>query len=196
MNKCIKCDVELEVDKNWYRSRMKCNGYICIPCHIAKAAEQAKHQMYVNGKRISVKHPLHKPGRYKTFSDAAFEGTYKADSIKEGYVYAITNRAWPNWVKIGMAIDAEDRLSGYQTSSPYRDYVLEHTVASNDRRKSEKEAHTRALPLATDSKGEWFKLSVEQAITILDNLNEYGHARPTKKADTHKEEDNIQGSLF
>jgi len=153
-------------------------------------------RMYVNGKEVSKKHPLHKPGKYKTFNDAAFEGTYKISSIKEGYVYVITNKAWPGWVKIGMAVDSEERLNSYQTSSPHRDYILEHSVASNDRRKSEKEAHTRALPLATDSKGEWFKLSVEQAITILDNLNEHGHARATKKADTHKKEDNLQGSLF
>ena len=26
-------------------------------------------QMYVNGKYISKSHPLHKPGRYKTFED-------------------------------------------------------------------------------------------------------------------------------
>ncbi len=153
-------------------------------------------RMYVNGKEVSKKHPLHKPGKYKTFNDAAFEGTYKISSIKEGYVYVITNKAWPGWVKIGMAVDAEERLNSYQTSSPHRDYILAHSVASNDRRKSEKEAHTRALPLATDSKGEWFKLSVEQAITILDNLNEHGHVRATKKADTHKKEDNLQGSLF
>ena len=196
MSNCIKCDVELEVDKNWYRSRMECNGYICIPCHIAKAAEQAKQQMYVNGKRISVKHPLHKPGRYKTFSDAAFEGTYKAESIKEGYVYVISNRAWPEWVKIGMAIDAEDRLNGYQTSSPYRDYTLEHTVYSDNRRESEREAHTKAAVVCKGNKGEWFKMSVKEAITILDNLNEHGHVRSTKKADTHKKEDNLQGSLF
>ena len=150
--------------------------------------------MYVNGKYISRKHPLHKPGKYKTFNDAAFAGTYKLESIKEGYVYVITNKAWPEWVKIGMAIDAEDRLNGYQTSSPMRDYVLEYSVASNDRRKSEKEAHTRALPLATDCKGEWFKMSVEQAITILDNLDE--QHRTVIKADTHEKEDNLQGSLF
>ena len=196
MYKCIKCDVELEVDKNWYRSRMECRGYICIPCHVAKAAEQAKRQMYVNGKRISVKHPLHKPGRYKTFSDAAFEGTYKAESIKEGYVYVITNRAWPSWVKIGMAIDAEDRLTGYQTSSPYRDYVLEHKVYSDNRREAEKEAHIKAVTVCRGSKGEWFQMDVKEAITILDNLNEHGHVRSTKKTDTHKKEDNLQGSLF
>jgi len=153
-------------------------------------------RMYVNGKEVSKKHPLHKPGRYKTFNDAAFEGTYKISSIQEGYVYVITNKAWPGWIKIGMALDPEERLNNYQTSSPHRDYSLEHYVASNDRRMSEKESHTKALPLSTDSKGEWFKLSVEQAITILDNLNEHGHVRTPTKADTHKEEDNLQRSLF
>tara|TARA_R110001606_G_scaffold153024_1_gene293954 strand:+ start:1831 stop:2289 length:459 start_codon:yes stop_codon:yes gene_type:complete len=152
--------------------------------------------MYVNGKYVSRKHPLHKPGKYKTFNDAAFEGTYKLDNIKEGYVYVITNKAWLGWVKIGMAIDAEDRLNGYQTSSPMRDFVLEHAVASNDRRKAEKEAHTRALPLSLDSKGEWFKIPLQQAITILDNLNEHRHIRATKKADPLPKEDNLQGSLF
>ena len=152
--------------------------------------------MYVNGRYISRKHPLYKPGRYKTFNDAAFEGTYKLADIKEGYVYVITNKAWPEWVKIGMAIDAEDRLNGYQTSSPMRDYVLEHRVFSVNRRMSEKEAHTRALPLSLDAKGEWFKLSVEQAINILDNLNEHGYTRATKEADPLPQEDNIQGSLF
>lgn len=199
MIKCRECKVDLSED-NWYPSRQKYNIRVCIPCTKRQTAESIKasnpNRMYVNGKYIKRSHPLHKPGRYKTFNDAAFAGTYKLDNIKGGYVYVITNKAWPEWVKIGMAIDAEDRLNGYQTSSPHRDYVLEHSVASNNRRKSEREAHTRALPLATDSKGEWFKLSVEQAITILDNLNEHGHVRTSKKADTHKEEDNLQGSLF
>ena len=192
------CDGALEVGTNWYTCMMKKKHYRCIPCDkLVKSKSNPinnPRQMYVNGKYIKHSHPLHKPGRYKTFNDAAFAGTYKLESIKEGYVYVITNKAWPEWVKIGMAIDAEDRLNGYQTSSPMRDYVLEYSVASNDRRKSEKEAHTRALPLATDCKGEWFKMSVEQAITILDNLDE--QHRTVIKADTHEKEDNLQGSLF
>ena len=123
--------------------------------------------MYVNGKYISRKHPLYKPGRYKTFSDAAFDGTYKLDSIKEGYVYAITNPAWPEWVKIGMAIDADDRCNGYQTSSAFRDYTLEHMVITKDRRKAEAQAHYEAGKLASSKNGEWFKLSVEEAKNIL-----------------------------
>jgi hypothetical protein len=192
MRDCIACDVALELGFNWMESQARQSKYWCNDCK----KKDNDNRMYVNGKHISRNHPLYKLGRYKTFNDAAFAGTYKLDSIKEGYVYVITNKAWPEWVKIGMAIDAEDRLNGYQTSSPMRDFILEHSVASNDRRKSEKEAHTRALPLSLDSKGEWFKLSVEQAITILDNLNEYGYTRATKEANPIPKEDNLQGSLF
>jgi len=127
--------------------------------------------MYVNGKYISRKHPLYKPGRYKTFSDAAFDGTYKLDSIKEGYVYAITNPAWPEWVKIGMAVDADDRCNGYQTSSPFRDYSLEHVVVSNNRRVSEAQAHKAAAKIAEEQRGEWFKISIEQAKDVLNKLS-------------------------
>ena len=153
-------------------------------------------QMYVNGEYIPKSHPLYKPGNYKTFNDAAFRGTYKLDDIKEGYVYVITNPAWPEWVKIGMAIDARDRQNGYQTSSPFRDYTLEHRVYSNDRRLSEREAHVKASMISDSRRGEWFILSVKEATQILDNLNEHGHTRATKKANTHKKEDNLQGSLF
>ena len=128
-------------------------------------------RMYVNGKYISKSHPLYKAGCYKTFSDAAFDGTYKLDSIKEGYVYAITNPAWPEWVKIGMAIDADDRCNGYQTSSPFRDYKLEHTVVTNNRRKAEAEAHREASKIAEEQRGEWFKISIEQAKDILNKLS-------------------------
>jgi len=128
-------------------------------------------RMYVNGKYIEETHPLHKPGRYKTFNDAAFAGTYKLDTIKEGYVYAITNPAWPGWVKIGMAIDADDRCNGYQTSSPFRDYVLEHMIVTKNRRKTEAEAHKAASKLSTSSNGEWFELGVEEAKKVLDNCS-------------------------
>jgi hypothetical protein len=92
--------------------------------------------------------------------------------MKEGYVYAIVNDAWPEWVKIGKAIDAEDRLSGYQTSSPMRDYKLVHSVYFEDRNVAEKKAHTLAAlktthPWNKHDNGEWFKLTDAEAIEIL-----------------------------
>ena len=179
---CKHCNVELVAgykDKgNWNPTYAKSNYRICKPCFLKKHRKIcAKHgiagnpkRMYVNGKYISRKHPLYKPGRYKTFSDAAFDGTYKLESIKEGYVYAITNPAWPEWVKIGMAIDAEDRCNGYQTSSPFRDYKIEHVVVTNNRRAAEAEAHKLATKISKEVRGEWFKLDIEQAKTILNNI--------------------------
>ena len=172
---CISCDVELVLDVNWQRSRQRNSEYKCETCYnkeqLVYCKTFNKQRMFVNGKYISKRHPLYKPGKYKTFEDAAFDGTYKLDSIKEGYVYAITNPAWPGWVKIGMAIDADDRCNGYQTSSPFRDYSLEHTVVSNNRRVSEAQAHKAAAKIAEEQRGEWFKISIEQAKDILNKIS-------------------------
>ena len=171
---CIACDVELVPDVNWTRHRQKQGEYKCKTCYKKEQLVYGntfnKQRMFVNGEYISKKHALYKPGRYKTFEDAAFQGAYKLDSIKEGYVYAITNPAWPEWVKIGMAIDADDRCNGYQTSSPFRDYKLEHVVVASNRRAAEAEAHKSAAMIAKETKGEWFKLDIEQAKIILNNI--------------------------
>ena len=182
MGNCRNCNVELVAGYkgagNWNPTYAKIPWKICKPCYNNKYLNGSKgwnlknnpKRMYVNGKYIPKSHPLYKPGKYKTFSDAAFDGTYKLESIKEGYVYAITNPAWPEWVKIGMAIDADDRCNGYQTSSPFRDYKVEHVVATKNRRAAEAEAHKLATKLAVETRGEWFRLDIEQAKTVLNNI--------------------------
>jgi hypothetical protein len=125
--------------------------------------------MYVNGSYISRTHALFKPGRYKSFGDAAFASLQKDKQILEGYVYAIRNAAWPDWIKIGKAIDAEDRLNGYQTSSPMRDYELIHSVYFDDRNKAERDAHKYAERKG-ERKGEWFKITEDQALEVLQEL--------------------------
>jgi gamma-glutamylcyclotransferase (GGCT)/AIG2-like uncharacterized protein YtfP len=192
MMDCIWCGVELNED-NWYSSSKKKKDYKCKSCIRKKETEGNKKQLYINGKYISRKDPLYnifKPGKYKNINDAVFEQS-GMNSGKEGHVYVITNKAWPDWVKIGMAIDAEDRLSGYQTSSPHRDYILEHSVYSNERRKAEQQAHSRAAKLAIEVNGEWFKLTVQQAIEVLDNLDEY-RRETIKETNTNTSKDKLQ----
>ena len=127
-------------------------------------------RMFVDGKYIPQSHPLHKPGRYKSFNDAAFSSFENLSSTKEGYVYVISNPAWPDWVKVGMAIDADDRCSSYQTSSPLRDYVLHCAISSDDRRKDESKAHKQLDTVASDRRGEWFKISVEEATDCITGI--------------------------
>lgn len=55
-----------------------------------------------------------------------------------GYVYALHNKAWPGYFKIGSTIDVPDRNSNFQTYSPHRDYELDFYFFSFDRRYDEK----------------------------------------------------------
>jgi hypothetical protein len=128
-------------------------------------------KMFVNGKYISKAHPLHKPGKYKNFEDAAFSSLAKYESSVEGQVYIVVNPNFPEWVKVGMAIDSEDRLSGYQTSSPYRDYALVSSWDVNDRRAAESEAHSKLQKLY-ERRSEWFKCTPEQAQEAVSTIVE------------------------
>ena len=127
-------------------------------------------RMYVNGKEVSKKHHLYKAGRYKSFNDAAFSSFERYEKSKDGYVYAITNPAWEGWVKIGMAVDADDRCKSYQTSSPLRAYKLEHCTYFEDRRKAEQQAHEKAEEIAEECGSEWFKIPVDEAVRIIGEI--------------------------
>lgn len=95
------------------------------------------------------------------------------NQIKQGYVYAITNPAWPHWVKVGMAVDSEDRCRSYQTSSPFRDFRVEFSVFCEDRAKAEREVHKALEEVATERRGEWFKIDTLIATGTINNL--YGN---------------------
>ncbi len=159
---CIECGTALILGENWTEARKDQGKYLCKKCWHSR-------DMYVDGKYISKSHPLFKAGKYKSFGDAAFSALQKDVQIKEGYVYAIRNAAWPEWIKIGKAVDAEDRLNGYQTSSPMRDYELIHSVYFDDRNKAERDAHKYAERKG-ERKGEWFKITEDQALEVLREL--------------------------
>jgi hypothetical protein len=129
--------------------------------------EKNKRRMFVDGKYIPQSHPLYKPGRYTSFEDAAFSSLRNYRHTKAGYVYVISNPAWKGWVKVGMAIDAEDRCKSYQTSSPFRDYSLLYSVYVTDRRVIEKKAHKRIAKIAEDRQNEWFFVDPLKAIDCI-----------------------------
>jgi hypothetical protein len=149
--------------------RFKVNPYSGKPMYYKDNPEAVKkrdaQRMYVNGKEVSKKHPLHKPGRYKSLDDVWSHS--KIESTEQGDVYIITNSAWPEWVKVGKASIAEDRLNGYQTSSPFRDYKIIAKLAAEDRHVKEREMHKIFEHFAVDRKGEWFKIDKVTAIKLF-----------------------------
>lgn len=137
---CIHCSIELTPDV-WTEGNAKNYNYICRVCDSIK---RKKNKLKKLAKNIGA------------------DTLRSYNQVKSGEVYIIVNNAWPGWVKIGMAVYAEDRLNKYQTGSPLRDYKLVYAVYVKDRRKTEREAHKAAEAVAERS-GEWFKMSVRQA---------------------------------
>jgi len=161
---CRICKQPLIVGENCTLKRLEHSMYFCQPC---ERIEMKQRQMYVNGKYVPHSHPLHKAGRYKTFEGAAFSSLSGYEKSNEGYVYVITNPCWKGWVKVGMAIDAEDRCKQYQTSSPFRDYALKFKKYFDDRRNAEQQAHKKIKNICKDNNGEWFKVSISEAKQII-----------------------------
>ena len=86
----------------------------------------------------------------------------KASNIPEGFVYAISNPAFPDYIKIGSTVDVIERLSTYQTYSPFRDYELISYFFSYNRLSDEKN-----IISMFESKNEWCKVSVEDITEIF-----------------------------
>ena len=173
--KCSHCKKDKDIDQ-FHKCKGSKDGKqdYCKSCkseHGKTHQNRNTNRMWVNGKFVPRSHPLHKPGRYKTFEDAAFSSLAKYELSKEGQVYIITNPNFRDWVKVGMAVDSEDRLNGYQTSSPFRDYALYKSWPVSDRRAAESEAHTH-LEKTFDRRGEWFKCTPEEAEASIAGLME------------------------
>lgn len=91
---------------------------------------------------------------------------------KEGLVYAISNQAWPEHLKIGMTTDLNKRLSSYQVYDPFQSFQVERYEFVLDRKKTERSILKR-FGIHLES-GEWIR-SIEthpilKAIRIENNL--------------------------
>lgn len=86
-------------------------------------------------------------------------------NILEGYVYVISNPAWPGRFKIGSTIDVVDRLNSYQTYSPNRDYILNKYFFSPNRLRDEKEFINTGLNI----KNEWITLDIGSITKYCNN---------------------------
>lgn len=171
---CNKCGDFLE-DSNWNPSFKRKSLYICRTCnHPNRATINPKSnplRMFVNGRYVSKFHPLYKAGRYSSFGAAAFSALEGYEKSIAGYVYVISNPSWEGWFKVGMAVDAYDRCSQYQTSSPFRDYEVEYCKHFEDRRKAEGVAHK--LLKNVEHKGEWFNTDlsvIKNAIKTIEGI--------------------------
>lgn len=61
----------------------------------------------------------------------------------EGFVYVITNPAWPTKAKVGFSFDPLTRLAEFNTADPFRQYKLECWAFFSNARENEKYFHSK-----------------------------------------------------
>lgn len=121
------------------------------------------------------------PEERKTIRDTArqmyelgvdFTTADKAEKTdRRGFVYVITNPAWPGYVKIGRAFDPEARARSMNTGCPLNDYEVCHAVYFHDCYWAEREVHERLAESRLPG-GEWFALPVHVAVHSIEKLRE------------------------
>ena len=170
MKTCTNCKQDKPLSE-YVKDSWSADGleHRCKDCMHEYLSNKNPERMWVNGKYISKKHPLYKAGRYKTLSDA-WSHIEIDTRTTDGSVYIIHNKSWPNWYKVGKAASAEDRLNGYQTSSPFRDYELLYSVEFDNRHRAESDVHKllRNVLSEDNCKGEWFKADLDVIKEMID----------------------------
>jgi hypothetical protein len=93
--------------------------------------------------------------------------TAEAQTTEGGYVYLISNPAWPGWFKTGKTEDPSERLSKYQTGDPLRAYRLEHFAPTDDHHAVEHLFRFELERLGYERSKEWFRVPLDDAKAIL-----------------------------
>lgn len=88
---------------------------------------------------------------------------------REGFVYVMTNPAWPGYVKVGRALDPFDRLASYQTSDPNRAYEIQAYRYFEDRYDAERMIQRLLTPWWAS--GEWYRVPVADALSLLEGIH-------------------------
>jgi hypothetical protein len=90
-------------------------------------------------------------------------------SAKEGFIYLVKNPCFPGWLKAGMTIDYELRLSTYNTSDPLSRFEYVKLVWTPDRRESERTLLNALQQIAEKRRGEWFSMQRQDALFVFEN---------------------------
>ena len=99
-----------------------------------------------------------------TLVNLNIERGLKIKDVDYGFVYMISNPAFPNHVKIGMTMDVFSRLKQYQTYDPFRQFKLEHYRFVLDRREMERGILDH--PEVMTENGEWVHRSQSRKIFL------------------------------
>ncbi len=98
-------------------------------------------------------------------TDAPHRTDNDGQKQQQKYVYVISNNAFPNEYKVGVALNLKQRLNSYQTSDPNRGYDDEYSVLTPYYRELEKHIHN-----TFENNHEWVRADLQN---IKNEMNAY-----------------------
>ena len=88
--------------------------------------------------------------------------------MKIGYLYIVTNDAFPMWCKVGITANLKERLHLYQTCDPYRRYKLVYSLHHPEYKIAEKKIKEAIKPFALEVRGEWYRIDLQMCKSRLE----------------------------
>ena len=90
------------------------------------------------------------------------------------WVYILTNKAYPNLVKIGKAVNPEDRIKGINSAGTVSEWDLRIAFPVTDDYKVENMVHRhfedRRVDSDQGSSREFFEVSFDEAVKVVDYI--------------------------
>ena len=94
--------------------------------------------------------------------------------MSPGYLYIISNKSWPGWIKVGSTKNLKTRLQTYQTGSPFRDYEILYSIKHPNYLKTEKNIKIQMAHFAKQIKNEWYEVDIDIAkVRLAEQLDNY-----------------------
>lgn len=137
---------------------------------LARAADYAEsNREYINARQRAYTARNLEKLKAKWAAEREARGSLERDPNRAGYVYIVSNPAWPGYVKIGHTKNLGKRLISYNTSSPHRDFITVGAVFCTDRFAAERQLHDQ-LRGHQVPRTEWFQLNPHDALQHLKRL--------------------------
>jgi len=86
---------------------------------------------------------------------------------KSGFLYIVSNCNFPGFYKVGVTKNVSSRINNYQTSSPHRNYKIEHYVFHPTAYVAERKIKEMINPFALSIRHEWYEISLPMLISRL-----------------------------
>ena len=90
--------------------------------------------------------------------------------IEQGFVYAVTNEAWPEWVKVGMTLDFVERLGQYNVYDPNASFTMNVVKWVPDRKLAETKVISVLTSLGFRKNGEWFNTDLRVVQNVINDI--------------------------